>query len=637
MSHTTLTPMMKGVFSNTGTVPGGCSVSSTETLRALVSDALAKGVGETSCILAEALMRQPAVTKADIVQFARTYFSIGEPRRCLAVLEHKGMLSAQYIHELSLVLSPRASHSESGLPSEDLHNILSSIHLAAQCLFNLEQYNDCIHLLESLIVFDRNDSLAISSAISRAKIFFGTMPPNQINVIASIYSIVGRCFDLLDNGPNAICAFKIAIKIDAACIEVVDYITVNGLLSKADKHNLFFEVSNNFNADRDWLEGYYRFQLLEDLSDEDATAGTTSANGMIFSEYVPSAMVLVRRAERLFEMQYPTEAYRLARQAYTLDPFDTRGLLVYIASMVELSLKAELFYLGHELANNYPKLAISWYAVGCYYYICKKLEMAQKYLQKATKLNKRFARAWIALGHVLAAQEESEHAISAFRTASRLLPGDHRPLIFLAKELVRTNYLPLALNYLNAALEISPQNPIILNEMGVIYLKQDKMQLAYDHLSRAVATLQSNDTRRGDGIPKVAGDSCQEDIYGNFGTCLRRWKRYDEALQWYQLCLASNPSSAGTHANIGFTLHLSQRFDEAIDSYHKALALQPTFTFCSEMLCRAMEDVVTYGQATEACPICPPALETLLSFSRSEPQSFSQLGGLSLDSSGSDL
>jgi hypothetical protein len=53
----------------------------------------------------------------------------------------------------------------------------------------------------------------------------------------------------------------------------------------------------------------------------------------------------------------------------------------------------------------------------------------------------RFARAYVVLGCVLAAQEESEQAISAFRSASRLMPGDHRPLVLLAKELVQFIFL----------------------------------------------------------------------------------------------------------------------------------------------------------------------------------------------------
>ena len=37
---------------------------------------------------------------------------------------------------------------------------------------------------------------------------------------------------------------------------------------------------------------------------------------------------MVRRAEYALDRQMNEEAYRLARAAYTLDPFDTRGLLI---------------------------------------------------------------------------------------------------------------------------------------------------------------------------------------------------------------------------------------------------------------------------------------------------------------------
>lgn len=496
----------------------------------------------------------------------------------MALLEHKGMLSAQRISSLSFALSPRsqgATSSSSSSSSSSLVDNLSAIHLAAQCLFSLEQYSDCIHLLEPIVFFDRSDAAGITTAVERAR---NSHPPqnesSQINIMASIYSIVGRCFDVLDNSPHAISAFIIAIRIDPACIEVVDYIATNGLLSKTDRKALFFDVLK-LSGGHEWLEGYYRLQLLDDGSSEFRNSEGTHGNNLFrrappdsankatgkdwSSESCPSPMMLVRRAEHLFERHCPTDAYRLARQAYTVDPFDSRGLIIYIATMVELGLKTELFYLGHELANNYPKMAISWYAVGCYYFICKKLELAQKYLQKSTKLNKRFAKAWIALGHVLAAQEESEHAISAFRSASRLLPGDHRPLILMAKELVRTNYLSLALHILTAALHLSPKNAIVLNEIGVIYLKQNDVHLALENLSAAVAVIKLSEEADEEFVMRSPAHGCAGEVYNNYATALRRSKRFEEALTLYQLCLSLNPSDAGTHASIGFTLHLSQR------------------------------------------------------------------------------
>lgn len=105
------------------------------------------------------------------------------------------------------------------------------------------------------------------------------------------------------------------------------------------------------------------------------------------------------------------------------------------------------------MTQLHPKQAMSWYAVGCYYWTCHKLEQAHKYLVKSTQLDKRFVQAYLMLGHVLAAQEEREHAVSAFRTACRLLPGDHRPVVLMAKELVKTGSVSLALHLLWTALE----------------------------------------------------------------------------------------------------------------------------------------------------------------------------------------
>lgn len=48
-------------------------------------------------------------------------------------------------------------------------------------------------------------------------------------------------------------------------------------------------------------------------------------------------------------------------------------------------------------------------------------------------------------------------------------------------------------------------------------------------------------------------------IISNYGTCLRKCGMLEQALDWYQRCLAYRPNDAMTHANMGFTLHLSRR------------------------------------------------------------------------------
>ena len=131
--------------------------------------------------------------------------------------------------------------------------------MAAQCLFSLEQFEDCISLLDPLLVTD--DDANISECISLAQIFFDSDNKSRANnvntgiiyhrphynailltclltIVASIYCVAGRCYDTLDNRSKALKALTTAIKIDAACIEAVEYISVNGMVSKKDRVKL---------------------------------------------------------------------------------------------------------------------------------------------------------------------------------------------------------------------------------------------------------------------------------------------------------------------------------------------------------------------------------------------------------------
>lgn len=129
-------------------------------------------------------------------------------------------------------------------------------------------------------------------------------------------------------------------------------------------------------------------------------------------------------------------------------------------------------------------------------------------------MDKRFAKALVALGHVLSAQDESEHAISAFRAAGRLMPGDHRPAVLMAKELHRTNNYDTALHLLSGALEIRRDDPVVLNEMGVTYLKLGRTADALDALAAAAAlALKSARSDSGNQRRVFHSQACGEEIY----------------------------------------------------------------------------------------------------------------------------
>lgn len=58
------------------------------------------------------------------------------------------------------------------------------------------------------------------------------------------------------------------------------------------------------------------------------------------------------------------------------------------------------------------QLAVSWFAVGCYYLMIADFENARRYFSKATTIDMRFSPAWVGYGHAFAAQDESDQAMA---------------------------------------------------------------------------------------------------------------------------------------------------------------------------------------------------------------------------------
>lgn len=97
-----------------------------------------------------------------------------------------------------------------------------------------------------------------------------------------------------------------------------------------------------------------------------------------------------------------------------------------------------------RLVRDYPDHGIAWHAVGCYYYATAQYDAARRFFGKATQLAPRHAPAWIAYGHAFAAQDESDQALAAYRTAARLFPGLHQPVLGMGREYQHMNNPMLA-------------------------------------------------------------------------------------------------------------------------------------------------------------------------------------------------
>jgi anaphase-promoting complex subunit 6 len=179
-------------------------------------------------------------------------------------------------------------------------------------------------------------------------------------------------------------------------------------------------------------------------------------------------------AERLFLEQNYQKAYEIIKNMIEEDFYYLNIVPLYCSILNELNKVGELYYLAHKLVSANNDLAISWFAVGSYYFLIKKYDLARKYFNKANRIDKQFAASWIAFGHSFAAQDESDQAMAAYRTANRLFPGCHQAVLYIGMEYLRTNNLSTALMSFNEAKKINDRDPMVHNEIGAVYYKQGK-------------------------------------------------------------------------------------------------------------------------------------------------------------------
>lgn len=171
---------------------------------------------------------------------------------------------------------------------------------------------------------------------------------------------------------------------------------------------------------------------------------------------------------------------------------DSPIVLLYISTMIQLCFSQELFYLGHQLVPKYPNDVLTWYCIGGYYFTVNNFDSAQKYLRKALKKDANHVPSLLLLGHSLSALEESEQAISAYRSAVRVAPSSFLPQLCLGREFTRTNSISLAAHTLNGARSLNGVDVAVLNELGVTCLRLGRLTDALPLFQWALQLLQAD-------------------------------------------------------------------------------------------------------------------------------------------------
>ncbi|KAJ5114007.1 hypothetical protein N7456_002541 [Penicillium angulare] len=219
---------------------------------------------------------------------------------------------------------------------------------------------------------------------------------------------------------------------------------------------------------------------------------------------------------------------------------------LHLACLYETGATNALFLLSHLLADHAPEEPYTYLAIGVYYLAVSKIAEARRFFSKASLLDPHSAAAWIGFAHTFAAEGEHDQAIAAYSTAARLFQGSHLPQLFLGMQHLALNNMSLAHEYLCAAFSMSTGSapgsaptpgkspsiplggdPLVLNELGVVYYHQNNLTPAVDLFRQALTLATSLHCEPGAWVATRA----------NLGHALRRMGNLRESLREFDECL----------------------------------------------------------------------------------------------------
>ncbi|WVF72592.1 hypothetical protein IAT40_007410 [Kwoniella sp. CBS 6097] len=435
---------------------------------------------------------------------------------------------------------------------------LACRYLAAQCLVHQEKYHEALELLGE------------SNPFKEMGPDTGSEKPSQdegIKLHSSICHLRGLLHLRLSSFALAKESFMEALMLDVKNYDAFRELIEGGMMSEKEEWEFVKSLSYRKQLSEDdanFVKMIYSTKLKKDGHvREVAEARETLANQYGLAD---NCDVLVGLADELYAKYKWEDCYAVTSKILARIPGHPTALPLHLACMHHIHrLRSSLFMLAHDLVEQDPQAATTWYAVGLWYFSGKRWGEARRYFSKANLIDSRFAPAWIAFAHSFAYEGEHDHAITAYSTSARLFQGSHLPLLFIGMEHLQLSASHLAEEYFRASEAINASDPLLLNELGVVaYNKEDYDQAAsyFRKALRASWEMQ--------GVKSVWAVT-----YCNLGHAYRHMRNYDKAEHNYRLTIRLDPTNAVAYSSLGMIWQLRGEIREAIKIYHQALSLGP--------------------------------------------------------------
>ena len=488
--------------------------------------------------------------------------------------------------------------------NHEMKSISENIFTLAKCLYLNKEYSRCVNLIQkyNMVYFNLNFLILIGQALyncedyeslisflEKEPITFESPLKNKSDtqILHSIrYLLIGKAYEMQENKQPAIRNYLLSLQNDPNNIEAFDILLNHQLLNLESKNNLLPTLS--FSNDNYWLYDYFKSKIDDNIymtekSDIEIKENENEekANVMDILYKNEDQDLMKMEAEKYFIARDYTNTFNKLRKINEEDFYNLEIIPMLCSCMIELNKVGELYSLAYKLANNCGDKYISWYAVGCYYYSIKKYDLSRKYFLKCNQLNKNFPEGWIALGNSYAGQDESDQALNAYRTCLRLFPGCHYSNLYIGMEFIRTNNFKTAFITFQNALLLSINDPLIYNEIGVVYYKQKQFEDAEKYFLKGVSICNNEDRA-----------ITTQTLLLNLGHCYKKMKRFKDALQLYIKLYCIDSRNIDVLNAIGTTLALLGNNNLALEYLHKANFIKSNDNYSIGMINKCINNII---------------------------------------------
>ncbi|XP_075230807.1 cell division cycle protein 16 [Lycorma delicatula] len=493
------------------------------------------------------------------------------------------MFHMKQYHRAALLIKNRGLDKTNGLCQ----------YLAARCLLEANELTDALALVstdgDSSFNIGTNTSISLVADSTPAATSGITNVDSSNSIdgsVAGSYSLQsallylkGQIYEALDNRGLACDCYKAALHKDVHCYDAFEALVKHQMLSALEEKELLESLPYG-------EDGQLVSYVYQSLLNKYQTVPSPPTQALPHPRLAENLDLAIARAERYYYACNYKECFQITEEVLKKDPYHTTCLPIHIGCLVELKRTNKLFYLAHDLVDLQPESAISWFAVGCYYYLIGKSDPARRYLGKATSLDRLFGPAWLAYGHSFAAENEHDQAMAAYFKASQLMKGCHLPLLYIGLECGLTNNVSLAEKFFLQAQSIAPQDPFVIHEMGVVAFQNLRYPDAEKYFEAALARVHEiNESKQ------ISAEKW-EPLLNNLGHTCRKLHKYNQALEYHQQALLLSPMNPSTLSCIGFVQALLGRNEEAVETFHKALGQRRDNSFSTTMLNYVIEQLM---------------------------------------------